>query len=211
MRERQRARKQIVPAQHKMSLNEADHQIVGARRGDRTLRVITHEDGHQQGVGDSVMLAILVPMHTAQDEQEHNLTTSEHTSSQFDWDHSVYALVDADSPAAERLRQIVAIQHQDEATVGEGCSRDDAEELIVAARLDRLADAPERVPSVAPLSRRERDVLRLLAQGQSNQDIAQTLTVAVSTVKMHIKHIYRKLGVNNRVQAIARAWSLHML
>jgi LuxR family maltose regulon positive regulatory protein len=60
------------------------------------------------------------------------------------------------------------------------------------------------------LSRREQDVLRLIAQGLSNQEIARSLTVAVSTVKMHIKHIYGKLGVSNRVQAITHARLLHM-
>jgi ATP/maltotriose-dependent transcriptional regulator MalT len=61
------------------------------------------------------------------------------------------------------------------------------------------------------LSRREREVLRLLAAGQTNLEIAQTLTIAIDTVKMHTKHIYNKLNVRNRVQATIRAGELHLL
>jgi DNA-binding CsgD family transcriptional regulator len=62
-----------------------------------------------------------------------------------------------------------------------------------------------------PLSRREIDVLRLIADGRSNKEIAQALILALSTIKMHIKHIYGKLGVKNRVQAVAQARALGLL
>jgi LuxR family transcriptional regulator, maltose regulon positive regulatory protein len=65
-------------------------------------------------------------------------------------------------------------------------------------------------PSTAldPLNARELEILRLLEQGLSNQAIADELIVAVSTVRWHIKHIYRKLGVHNRAQAAHRAREL---
>jgi LuxR family maltose regulon positive regulatory protein len=56
-----------------------------------------------------------------------------------------------------------------------------------------------------PLSAQERRVLRLLATGCSNQEIADELIVSVNTVKDHVKHLYRKLGVNNRLQASSMA------
>ncbi len=62
-----------------------------------------------------------------------------------------------------------------------------------------------------PLSERELEVLRLVAQGASTREIAQQLIVAVSTVKTYLKGIYRKLGVHNRAQAVARAAQLRML
>ena len=61
------------------------------------------------------------------------------------------------------------------------------------------------------LSEREWQVLQLLAQGFSNQQIAQNLVIALDTVKRHISHIFAKLGVNNRVQAVQRGLELGLL
>jgi DNA-binding NarL/FixJ family response regulator len=54
---------------------------------------------------------------------------------------------------------------------------------------------------IAPLTDREEEVLRLLATGLSNRDIASLLFIAESTVKTHVEHIIGKLGVSDRVQA----------
>src|SRR5579859_4475563 len=66
-------------------------------------------------------------------------------------------------------------------------------------------------PLLEPLTRRERDVLYLLAQGLSGPEIAEKLTLAVSSVKWHSKHLYAKLEVNSKKQAIARAHELGLL
>jgi DNA-binding NarL/FixJ family response regulator len=55
------------------------------------------------------------------------------------------------------------------------------------------------------LSRRQSEVLRLLTDGLSNQRIAEQLVVGEETVKTHLRHIYRKLGVQDRTQAVALA------
>jgi LuxR family maltose regulon positive regulatory protein len=62
-----------------------------------------------------------------------------------------------------------------------------------------------------PLSQRELQVLQLIAQGASNQEIAQELALAIDTVKRHVSHIFSKLGVNNRVQAVKQARNLSLL
>jgi DNA-binding NarL/FixJ family response regulator len=54
---------------------------------------------------------------------------------------------------------------------------------------------------IQPLSARELEVLRLLATGLSNRDIAQILFIGESTVKTHVEHIINKIGVSDRVQA----------
>jgi LuxR family maltose regulon positive regulatory protein len=64
---------------------------------------------------------------------------------------------------------------------------------------------------VDPLSQREIELLRLVAAGQSNQEIAQELFLAIGTVKKHLNNIFGKLGVGNRTQAIARARELDVL
>lgn len=63
-------------------------------------------------------------------------------------------------------------------------------------------------PLAEPLSSRELEVLRLIELGHTNQQIANQLSVASSTVKTHINNIYGKLGVQTRVQAINRARDL---
>ncbi len=66
-------------------------------------------------------------------------------------------------------------------------------------------------PLVEPLSEREFQVLRRVAAGYSNQEIAEELVQAVSTVKKHINNIYGKLEVGSRTQAVVRAKELGLL
>ncbi len=62
-----------------------------------------------------------------------------------------------------------------------------------------------------PLTLRELEVLHLLAEGASNQDIANQLVVSLATAKKHVASILSKLGAENRTQAIARARSHFLL
>ena len=64
---------------------------------------------------------------------------------------------------------------------------------------------------IEPLSERELEVLRLVADGLSNSEIAERLFLAVGTVKTHVHNIYGKLGAPSRTQAIARARELNLL
>ena len=64
---------------------------------------------------------------------------------------------------------------------------------------------------VEPLTRREREILALLAQGYSAPEIAQRLTLALSSVKWYVQQVYSKLGVNNKQRAILRAGQLGLL
>ena len=72
-------------------------------------------------------------------------------------------------------------------------------------------EAKPHTEMVEPLSERELDVLRLIAEGLSNQEIARRLHLSLSTVKWHTGNIYGKLGVKNRTQAVAKARSLGIL
>ena len=64
---------------------------------------------------------------------------------------------------------------------------------------------------IDPLSERELEVLRLIAEGVTNSEIAEQLVVAVSTVKRHASNIFSKLAVTNRTQAVARAREIGVL
>ena len=61
------------------------------------------------------------------------------------------------------------------------------------------------------LSKRELEVLGLLAQGHSNQEIAAKLFVSLSTVKTHNQHLFEKLDVKRRIQAVEKAKSLNLI
>lgn len=58
------------------------------------------------------------------------------------------------------------------------------------------------------LSEREQDVITLVGQGLTNKQIAGQLGIALSTVKAHLRNIYAKLGVSNRIHALVRVRAL---
>ena len=80
---------------------------------------------------------------------------------------------------------------------------------LVAAFQSQGAPTPEPLPEeeepASVLSPREEDVLREIARGLSNKEIARALDIAETTVKIHVQHILRKLGLSSRVQAAVYA------
>jgi DNA-binding NarL/FixJ family response regulator len=84
----------------------------------------------------------------------------------------------------------------------------------VVARFARMPDdegTPRPQPLVVPLSERELGVLRLLADGSSNREIAAALFLAEGTVKNHVTNVLAKLGARDRTQAALRARSLGLI
>jgi DNA-binding NarL/FixJ family response regulator len=79
----------------------------------------------------------------------------------------------------------------------------------VAARLMNRLRTP--APSTGPLSRREREVLRLVAAGNTNREAAARLFVTEATVKTHLINIYTKLGVKDRAAAVAEGYDRGLL
>lgn len=71
---------------------------------------------------------------------------------------------------------------------------------------DPQADSPPEVPAALPLSKREREILRLLALGKSTKSIAESLCISSATVRNHIQHILEKLGAHSRLQALVIAF-----
>lgn len=64
---------------------------------------------------------------------------------------------------------------------------------------------------IVPLTSREKDVLKLVAQGANNQEIAEKLVVREVTVKTHLNSIFKKLNVSNRTQAVLLAIQMNLL
>lgn len=106
-----------------------------------------------------------------------------------------YILKDADE--AEMMRAIQATKE------GEAIFSP----AIAARLIDYFATTRNEVPQeVFPeLTHREREILRLIARGESNADIAARITISLKTVRNHVSNIYNKLQVADRAQAALRA------
>jgi LuxR family maltose regulon positive regulatory protein len=134
------------------------------------------------------------------------------------------------APALADLDRALALAERDERVMlFAGKGRPMAELLAAALRqgvasaafarcvLERLPPAPERPPPAAqpglvePLSEREIEVLRLMADGLTYEAIAQRLFVSVNTVRYHVKGLYGKLGAGSRAAALARGRELRLL
>ena len=74
-----------------------------------------------------------------------------------------------------------------------------------------LATGSPAVPLLDPLTEREQEILTLIARGQTNRQIAEALFISVGTVKGHVNHIFSKLEVKNRTQALVKARELDLL
>jgi len=73
----------------------------------------------------------------------------------------------------------------------------------IAAKITKHVARQKRVEaSLSDFTQREHDIIRLLMQGKSNQEIAQTLFLSVGTVKNYISQIYSKAGISDRANAV---------
>jgi DNA-binding NarL/FixJ family response regulator len=100
----------------------------------------------------------------------------------------------------ETLRQTIELVHAGEAVL--------APEMT--EKVFRLMRSGELGYSV-PLSERELEVLRLLARGSTTSQAASVLFISENTVKTHVRHIFEKLDVGNRAEAVAKATQLGLL
>jgi LuxR family maltose regulon positive regulatory protein len=101
--------------------------------------------------------------------------------------------------------------------LSQGISPNYAQRLLRAFPVEEPEQAYSSKPQapksewVEPLSKREIEVLQLISEGLTNQEIATRLYLSLHTVKVHARNIYGKLGVKNRTQAAARGKALGIL
>lgn len=110
-----------------------------------------------------------------------------------------------DSPREEIVRAITAVQ-RGEAVLHPAVAARVVEHVAGsgAPAAPALTEAAQAAAE-GPLSDRERDVLRSLAEGHSNKEIAASLYIAESTVKTHLSNLFAKLGVSDRTEAVTAA------
>jgi len=122
--------------------------------------------------------------------------------------------LDEGEPMSRLLRQLLE-QYRTQKAIGQKLNRAYLSNLLKAFAHPEASSLPasptQAQPLFDPLSGREREVLRLMASGRKNREIADELVVVTGTVKSHINTIYAKLGVTNRVQAVANARALGLL
>ena len=120
-----------------------------------------------------------------------------------------WRLAEALLAAGEREQATVAAKaaHQTAVQLGAAPLQGALEALARRARLD-LGAGPPQAPGAAGLTPREQEVLRLLAEGRSNRQIAEQLFISGKTASVHVTNILAKLGVHSRLEAAARAREL---
>ena len=121
----------------------------------------------------------------------------------YDNDHDILRAVEAG--AAGYLLKDVSL-----ATIVSSLHEAAAGRLVLAPEMAQRVLTSMRIAR-PNLSAREIEVLRLVAAGSSNSDIARTLFLTAATVKSHLVHVYTKLGVESRTQAIVKGRELGII
>ena len=196
--------------------------LLAQQQPDRTLRLLAglHTQAAAQGrTGSLIEVGALEALaHAASGDQTGALTILSPALALAGPEGYVRVFVDEGTPMLHLLGRFAAAQRTGRAALPPAVSPHYLDRLAQAFRPGRARltartthDASEVAGLIEPLSDRELQVLRLLAAGRSNQQIADELVVVLDTVKKHVGHILNKLGAANRTQAVARARALGLL
>jgi LuxR family maltose regulon positive regulatory protein len=190
------------------------------------LRLLQQEQRPLGGLGESIRLRIMLALvYRAKGQPEEALTHLRSALTIAEPEGYIRSFVDEGSEMAALLRQVIEGDWPDSP---DQPSREYVQQLLAA--FSQPADAPALPPPpempalvsppptppvssplVEPLTQREVEILHLLASGLSNKEIAEELVITPGTVKVHTSHIYGKLEVKSRTQAIAKAQNLGVL
>jgi LuxR family transcriptional regulator, maltose regulon positive regulatory protein len=193
--------------------------LLAHRAADRVLRLLApvaaagQEQGRLGSLIEARALQALALQATGDPDQALTALTE---ALRLGWPEGyVRVFADEGPPMAALLRRLVAARRRGDAPADPAVPIDYLARILAAFEhrgQPRLGDDGAVVAGlVEPLTDRELEVLRLLAEGRRNQEIANELVVTLHTVKKHLSHILRKLGASNRAQAIAHARQLGVI
>ena len=200
----------------------ASHYVTPAEQLERALDSVRVELAERQGLGWLRLRVLIMQALCADARGDHDaaLRSLAAAVAEAEPEGVTRPFLDGGAPTAALLAALRTASPDDHRRTGGG-SPGYLDTLLAAfgqkPPLDTSTRATAVVPGsdpralVEPLSAREMEVLRLLSAGRSNADIARELFVEQSTVKTHLIHLYRKLGVSSRTQALARARALRLL
>jgi LuxR family transcriptional regulator, maltose regulon positive regulatory protein len=203
----------LVLARVLIAQNEND---AGLDLLERLLRVAEAT----RSMGSAIeILAVLALAVGAQGDEAQALAALERALSLAEPEGYVRTFVDEGTPMAALLQKSLRARRRQRLIGSQEASPEYVGALLMAFRRSSvsrtLSTETELLQAVLPppesLSARELEVLRLVAAGNSNRDISAQLFVTVDTVKKHLTHIFAKLGVSSRTQALARARALGLI
>jgi LuxR family transcriptional regulator, maltose regulon positive regulatory protein len=195
----------VLVAQYESEREERPiHEAMGLL--ERLLQA-AEEGGRMGSVIEILVLQALA--HEAQGESPSALVPLERALTLAEPEGYVRIFVDEGMPMAQLLSEAAA----------HGIMQNYTDKLLAtfeaeeqkSADESHLPHAPSAQSLIEPLSQRELEVLRLIAQGLSNREISERLFLALITVKGHNRNIFRKLQVRRRTEAVARARELGLL
>lgn len=154
-------------------------------------------------IGSALKILVLTTLaFQALGDEEQALSTLKKALTLAEPEGYVRTFIDEGEPLAELLRRAST----------EGITPNYVARLLVTFGQEAESTTTSAIESlVEPLSERELEVLRLVAAGLSNREIAEELFLSINTVKVHTKNIYGKLSVRGRIQAVERARELGLL
>jgi LuxR family maltose regulon positive regulatory protein len=182
-----------------------EHSIHEAMELLERLLQAAEESGSMRSVIEILVLQALA--HEAQGDSPSALVPLERALSLAEPEGYVRIFVDEGLPMARLLYEALS----------QGVESDYIRRLLAAfpvAESEQTASSPMRGSKselVEPLSERELEVLQLIAEGLTNQEVATRLYLSLHTVKVHARNIFTKLAVKNRAQAVARGRALGIL
>ncbi len=165
-------------------------------------------------------LAVLALAAGAQGDDAQAMAALERALSLAEPEGYVRTFVDEGEPMAALLSKVLRARRKERVARSQNAASEYVGKLLAAFRgpSGRRAPSAETTdtlqtarPLPEPLSGRELQVLRLVAAGKSNREIAGQLFVTVDTVKKHLTHVFNKLGASSRTQAVAQARQLRLL